>query len=180
MLTLLITRLSKAYATWPPLAEWGLVALLFAAFLGVTLPIALVFEVATFRVSTEPLMQLALVAVIALFVPSLLEETLYRAILLPQPEEEASLSATLGQAALSIGLFVAGHPFAAWAFRLGPEAEKLFYSPAFLALAAMFGIACSVAYLRTGSIWPGVAMHWLLVVAWVLWFGGFISGARAV
>jgi predicted Abi (CAAX) family protease len=50
----------------------------------------------------------------------------------------------------------------------------LFYDPVFLGLSTIFGVFCSVAYLRSGSIWPSVLMHWAVVVAWKLWFGGWI------
>ena len=29
-----------------------------------------------------------------------------------------------------------------------------------------------VGWARSGSLWPGVLMHWLAVLAWKLWLGG--------
>ena len=37
----------------------------------------------------------------------------------------------------------------------------------------MPGIGCGLARWRTGSLWPPVAIHWLMVVVWQTWLGGF-------
>ncbi|WP_293204846.1 MULTISPECIES: hypothetical protein [unclassified Microcoleus] len=43
----------------------------------------------------------------------------------------------------------------------------------FLLLAAVLGVACSIAYLLIGSIWPAVVIHWLGVTVWLLLLGGY-------
>jgi predicted Abi (CAAX) family protease len=67
-------------------------------------------------------------------------------------------------AALGLGLFVAWHPLNAALFL--PRAWGLFTDVRFLALVALLGACCSAVYLRCGSVWPCVAIHWLAVVAW--------------
>src|SRR5262249_21272224 len=103
---------------------------------------------------------------------SLFEETLFRALLLPHPSEDFSRIGLTINMLVAVGLFVLGHPLAGWLF--APAAPPLFYDPVFLTLSAIFGVVVSLVYLRTGSIWPSVFMHWVIVVAWRIWFGGWI------
>jgi predicted Abi (CAAX) family protease len=72
--------------------------------------------------------------------------------------------------AASVVLFIAWHPLNAALFL--PAARPLFGDLRFLALAGLLGLCCSVVYLRTGSVWPGVVLHWLVVFAWKGALGG--------
>jgi predicted Abi (CAAX) family protease len=72
---------------------------------------------------------------------------------------------------LSLVLFVVYHPLNALTFY--PVGRSTFMNPVFLLLAAVLGVACSIAYLLFGSIWPAVAIHWLAVTAWLLLLGGY-------
>jgi len=45
-----------------------------------------------------------------------------------------------------------------------PQARALFDDPRFLFQATLLGVACSLAYGFTGSLWPPVLIHWLAVV----------------
>ncbi|XGV98198.1 MAG: CPBP family glutamic-type intramembrane protease [Leptolyngbya sp. BL-A-14] len=36
----------------------------------------------------------------------------------------------------------------------------------------MLGIICTLSYLKSGSLWMPVVMHWVIVVSWLLIFGG--------
>ncbi|NJL41446.1 MAG: CPBP family intramembrane metalloprotease [Leptolyngbyaceae cyanobacterium SM1_4_3] len=48
----------------------------------------------------------------------------------------------------------------------------IFQNACLLIGAALIGTVCTVSYLRSGSIWLPVVLHWLIVVAWLLVFGG--------
>ena len=102
--------------------------------------------------------------------PALVEETLFRAALLPHPLEGLGLAATVAWGALSVGLFVAWHPLAGrlW-YRQG---RKLFDDGRFLLLAGLLGLTCVMAYDLTGSIWPPVLIHGLVVLIWLELLGG--------
>ena len=39
-------------------------------------------------------------------------------------------------------------------------------------MVACLGLACTLTRVRSGSIWPGVVIHWGVVVAWLALFGG--------
>jgi len=107
---------------------------------------------------------------ILLLHPSFIEELLFRALPIPHPEEGASTRATAIGAALGVVLFVAAHPLDCLIFR--PAAFTVFTNPVYLVLAGLLGLSCSVAYVRSGSIWPAVLLHWLAVNVWIFLLGG--------
>jgi predicted Abi (CAAX) family protease len=100
------------------------------------------------------------------FFPALQEELLFRALLLPSALEGVSPLALVPWVALSVGLFVAWHPLLAGT-RLDPL-RTLLQDPRFLVQVTLLGLACSLAFLVSGSIWPPVLIHWLTVVVWLL------------
>jgi len=102
--------------------------------------------------------------------PALVEELLFRALLLPREGSVWPRGRLLPVAAAALALYVASHPINAWLFR--PQVLGLFTSPAYLALATLLGIACTMTYLISRSIWPPVAIHWLTVVLWIWLLGG--------
>jgi predicted Abi (CAAX) family protease len=102
--------------------------------------------------------------------PALVEELLFRALLLPREGSAWPRDRLLPVAAAALALYVAAHPINAWLFR--PQVLGLFASPAYLALATLLGIACTMTYLISRSIWPPVAIHWLTVVLWIWLFDG--------
>ncbi|MGA1262711.1 MAG: type II CAAX prenyl endopeptidase Rce1 family protein [Prochlorothrix sp.] len=71
---------------------------------------------------------------------------------------------------LSLLLFILAHPLNALLFF--PRRRPTFYNPTFLTLAGFLGLICTLAYLQSGSLWPPVFLHWLIVVVWLLLLGG--------
>jgi predicted Abi (CAAX) family protease len=60
--------------------------------------------------------------------------------------------------------FVAWHPLQVV---IGlPFAQPIFMDWRFLSVVAVLGLACSITRVRSGSIWPGVILHWGTVVIW--------------
>ncbi len=109
-------------------------------------------------------------AMVLLLTPALVEETLFRAALLPHPLEGLSAWDSVAWGALSVGLFVAWHPLAGRLWY--PQGRRLFDDGRFLLLASLLGGGCVIAYLATGSIWPPVLIHWLVVLIWLELLGG--------
>jgi uncharacterized protein len=105
------------------------------------------------------ILKLAALAVVA---PALGEELLFRAALLPLPDGTRPLP--WRAIALSTALFVLWHPAQAPLF--GPHWAQVMLDPWFLAAVAAVGVAAARLYWKTGSIWPSVALHWLVVVTW--------------
>lgn len=105
-----------------------------------------------------------------LLMPALVEELLFRVLLIPHPSEGFPWLPQLAWSALSLGLFVLYHPVAARLWY--PQARALFHDPRFLLQATLLGVACSLTYVQTGSLWPPVLIHWLAVVIWLEPFRG--------
>ena len=103
---------------------------------------------------------LARFALIALFVPALAEEIVFRASLLPPPHSKP----TFLRCAVAVAAFVAWHPLQVLWF--GEAWGGVVLNPWFLAAVAALGVATTRLYLRTGSLWPPVALHWIVIVAW--------------
>jgi len=98
---------------------------------------------------------------IALLIPALSEELIFRAIAQPQ---RLSSPQQWAFSTLSLGLFVLWHPVQIW---IGlPTGQSLFLTPAFLVLVAILGVLCSLLTHRTQSLWPAVSLHWVIVVIW--------------
>lgn len=107
-----------------------------------------------------------LVAVIAFVIPALGEEYLFRGILQPKT---LSTVRDWSAAALSLIAFVLWHPVQVW---LGlPMAQPLFTQPGFLVLVAILGGLCTLLVHRSGSLWPAIGLHWLVVVGWKVMAG---------
>ncbi len=124
----------------------------------------------TLKRSSLPYPKRFSLVLIAIFSPSLLEESLYRGLLIPRFSEmfaQPSYAALIG---LSLFLYVAAHPLIAWL--IWPWSRQIFYRPAFLAIVFVLGLACTLAYLISHSLWPAVLIHWFTIVVWKLFYGG--------
>jgi uncharacterized protein (DUF2235 family)/membrane protease YdiL (CAAX protease family) len=166
-------RLKRLFSTWPSARAWR-------AFPVEAFWLAIVLAViggargfVAWRPDLSP--QLLWVAVTAFFYPVLAGEVFFRGLLLKPPPNGAS---GLGPAALSAFLFALYHPLAALICEAVHEGPCLIpwiglpWSLSFLASVFALGLACARLVLATRSIWPAVALHWLVVMAWAALFGG--------
>ena len=96
--------------------------------------------------------------------PALGEEVLFRGLLIPRRGRKAPWIA------ISTALFVLWHPLQALTF--GPPWSTVFLDPWFLAAVAVLGVTLGRIYAATGSLWPCVAVHWLVVFGWKALLGG--------
>ena len=163
--TSLFRRLTDALTTWPSRRQW-----LVAAGVGlVALSIEGVIGVAGGFLRTAPpdwsILPFSLA--LALIVPALGEESVFRGLLIPSRRDTRDATLAL---LLSTAAFVAWHVVEALTFMRA--AAPVFLRPDFLATTAVLGLACGVLRHRTGSLWPAVALHWLEVAIWQVAFGG--------
>ncbi|WP_375548396.1 CPBP family glutamic-type intramembrane protease [Oceanicaulis alexandrii] len=105
--------------------------------------------------------QFLILVIVAFFIPALGEEFIFRGILLPRPQGWRQIWVT---SLLSVAMFVLWHPLQVW---IGlPTGQPIFLTPGFLILVAGLGLICTALTLRSGSLWPAVIVHWLVVVGW--------------
>ncbi|MEO9601472.1 CPBP family glutamic-type intramembrane protease [Parasphingorhabdus sp.] len=165
MLIAAIKQTWRALQIWPDAGRWK-------AALVVALPAAAIIAFAGYLdgwLRFDPVvdLQLALIAALILFfVPALVEELIFRGVLL-------SWFATFSQRWgnwLSAILFMLWHPFQALTF--GPPWSAIFLQPSFLFATFLLAIILTHIRIVSQSLWPVIAIHWLLVLVWTLFFGG--------
>jgi predicted Abi (CAAX) family protease len=167
---LALGRVARAFSTLPGRQDWIEAGVMLAAFALVALVIGLPTGRLTLGLASIPLSQIPAFLLVAFLAPSLVEEIVFRVLLIPHPKEEVALVWRVGWAALALVLFVVYHPINGFLFLGG--AEPMLYDATFLGLAALLGLVCTISYMRSGSIWPAILMHWISVVAWKLLLGG--------
>lgn len=170
LLAKLFTRCFAALTTLPGL-RGGLIAIGILLLYGaIALPIGFSSGFLHLTHSSHPLNLQSRAIAQAFITPALAEEFVFRAILLPHPIERIGAIAWLFWGLLSLLLFVLYHPLNARSFyRLG---YPTFFNPIFLALAGLLGLACTIAYRLTGSLWAIAFIHWFAVSAWLFALGG--------
>lgn len=150
---------------WPSPGEWIRCAVILLAALPFIGGAAWIGGFASLAPETGPLVWLKF-AVLLFFIPALGEELLFRSLLVPPPERAMPPWRWI----VAVGLFVAWHPLQAVTF--GPPWAALFLGPWFLLAVAALGTALVAQFRITGSVWPCVVSHWLVVLCWKLVFGG--------
>jgi uncharacterized protein (DUF2235 family)/membrane protease YdiL (CAAX protease family) len=168
-----LARLKRLFATWPSGSGWAglgrealwlVPALALFAWLGGFLE---------WKPNLTP--DVALLALIAFFVPALAEETVFRGVLLKPPSDGAS---GLGPAALSALLYTLWHPLQVFVCQWVEPGDCplpwvwLGFCPWFLLACFALGLACARLVLATRSIWPAVVLHWVVIVVWMALLGG--------
>jgi predicted Abi (CAAX) family protease len=157
-------RLWRGLTTWPHLGGWR-ASLEFSA-IALTLIAVIGFASGFYRLGTVNLEGMPLRLLSVVFVPALGEEAVFRGLLLPdEGETRRPLAWLLG----STAVYSAWHVFEAATFM--PKAWPIFTRPDFLAITFVLGIACALMRRRTGSLWPPVILHWLLVTLWQTFLG---------
>jgi predicted Abi (CAAX) family protease len=161
----LLSKLYRAVLTLPQGTDWGLGLVLL---LGYAL-IALLWGQRSALLRWQPVTSPQTIAItlgIALIVPALMEETLFRVLLLPDPNHAYFYGWAVG----GLMLFILAHPLNALLFF--PHRKETFFNPHFLALAGLLGLICTIAYQQSESLWLPVLLHWIPVGLWLLLWGG--------
>ncbi|WP_169336762.1 CPBP family glutamic-type intramembrane protease [Woodsholea maritima] len=96
-------------------------------------------------------------------IPSLGEEIVFRGLLQPK-RLFGGTSKAWALSGLSLLAFILWHPVQIW---LGlPSAQSVFLEPAFLMIAGLLGLTTTILTHKTGSLWPGVILHGVVVIGW--------------
>ncbi len=107
---------------------------------------------------------LRLVAVMC--VPAFTEELVFRGLLIPGKGQTLRPALWI---ITGVALFMLWHVVEALTFLPGAH---LFQTPVFLLCAGILGLTCALMRYRTGSLWPAVILHGLVVFVWQIMLGG--------
>lgn len=168
---ILSDRIRTAISTFPNAQSWLYAAQLLLLFTIIALPIGFLLgfiQVERVRVSWQTVIGIITASFVT---PAVTEELFFRVFFLPQSTETISVTELWLWGCISWVLFIVYHPLNAVSFF--PRGRKTFFDVVFLLLAALLGIICSLAYIQSGSLWTPVAIHWLVVVVWLLLLGGY-------
>lgn len=157
----LFAHAASALTTRPGIRAWGEGLLLLGVFGLVAAHLGIGYGLINVSATDEYLAFMAM-AVVAFLIPALFEEMIFR-VILPWCGTRFRLPLRLADA-LALALFVLWHPVQVWVGL--PLAQTVFLDPVFLVITAGLGLVCTISYRRSGSIWPAVLMHWILVLAW--------------
>jgi predicted Abi (CAAX) family protease len=168
-LGLIAHRLAAACCAVPRAEDWLLTAALLVTLALVSVPLGLRLGFLQVDICRSWSTAATFLSLTFLF-PAVSEELLFRVMLLPHPQEHASQAVQWLWGTVALVVFVASHPLKALVF--SSARRSAFTNPVFLLLAGLLGLACTIAYLKSGSLWPPVVIHWWVVVVWLLVFGG--------
>jgi predicted Abi (CAAX) family protease len=119
---------------------------------------------------------------VKLFVfPVLVEEIIFRVMLLPHPTEGVAIATWSAWAALSLGLYVLYYGLYHRLYHglynrrlagVSPQTDGGLRDRSSLLMSAWIGLILILLYGLTGSLWAVTVVHWVAVVGWRYGFGG--------
>jgi predicted Abi (CAAX) family protease len=154
----------------PTQQDWLVLGITLLVYTIIALPIGLKSGFLQLQIWSANYTDKSLLILRCLFLPAISEELFFRVLLLPHPIEITNWLTWTMWALLSLILFIISHPINASTFF--KQANKTFFNRIFLCLAALLGIACTIAYVLTGSLFVIVMIHWIVVVVWLMAFAG--------
>jgi predicted Abi (CAAX) family protease len=158
-------RLLASLTTWPDGPGWRFSAAAGALTLAAVGVVG--FSSGLYALHRANLAGLPVRLLTVLIAPAFAEEAVFRGLMIPSREEtKTPMPAILA----GTTVFVAWHLVEA--IFILPQAAALFERPDFLTCAGFVGLGCAAVRWRTGSLWPAVALHWLMVTIWQTWLGG--------
>ena len=164
------TRALRSLQTWPDAKGWRDCLVAFVLFSAFAIPTGFLTHFFSFQPSAMPPLKFLGVMAILFVFPGIAEELMFRGLVLPHRSEQwppARLRVALW---VSVVIFVLWHVVNAWL--MFPVARSVFWDWRFLLIVVGLGWACGWSYLRTGSLWPSVLIHWSIVVVWKACLGG--------
>ena len=157
----MVKRLLSSLVTWPGRHGWAICVMMALPAAAAIAVLAVLGGFVHWEPDPAKLLRLPMILV----VPAFSEELIFRGLLPARGQSQRSVL-WLG---LGVGAFVLWHMVEAVTFLPGAH---LFFKPSFLACAAILGLTCSLMRYRTGSLWPSVIFHALVVWLWQGFLGG--------
>lgn len=163
-------RLKVGFFTIPSISDWLYVGAILLVYAATALPLGFLSGWLQFQIVSGGWIKIIGIIIRAFFVPGISEELIFRVLLLPHPTENLSLTRKWLWGSIGLFIFIIYHPLQT--VTTFPPAFATFNHPVFLLLAAFLGIACTLAYWRSGSVWTAIFIHWLIVSIWLVLLGG--------
>lgn len=161
----------------PKARDWTIFLICLGVYGAIAIPLGLKWGLLCWQPWAKPPWAWAKLTAFLFFMPALVEEIVFRVLIIPYPTGLNQFWPTVGLMALSLILFVAYHPLNARLFY--HAARPLFFQFHFLALATLLGFGATVLYWLTGSLWLIALFHWAIVVVWLLLLGGNAQLSKA-
>jgi predicted Abi (CAAX) family protease len=168
-LTIIISRLLASLVV-PTLQHWLVIVAMLVIYSVIAIPLGFKLKFLHLQIWSASWLDKCRLIWRSLFLPAIVEELFFRVLLLPHPLENSNLLQWSFWGIGSLLLFVFYHPLNAQT--LYKAGFPTFFNLTFLGLAALLGIICTVAYALTGSLFVVVVIHWVVVVVWLIVFGG--------
>jgi len=165
-----LNDLRDAITTIPDARSWRACALVYLLFLTCAAPIGLLSGLLKPGVPRQSATETIAAGVFLFARPALVEEIVFRGLLLPRDPRSIPRSRAVPVAIVALAVYVGAHPLNA--LLTWPASLTVFGNPVYLGLTTLLGIACTAAYWISKSIWPPVAMHWVTVIVWLWLLGG--------
>lgn len=153
--------------------DWVWTSILLLIFSLIVIPLGIKFKFLRIEIPQISFTVIFRLSLVTLIFPATAEEIFFRIILLPHKFEQVPLIYQFIWASISLILFIIYHPLNATLFI--QSARTIFNNFVFLTSAGFLGIICTIAYLKSGSIYPSITLHWVIVLVWLLVFGGYQS-----
>ena len=169
IISILLNRI-LASVFLPSLHNWLITSLALLIYAAIALPLGFSTGFLQLRIWIQPAINYPFFIFRCLLTPAIVEELFFRVLFLPHPTEVVNWQKWSLWAALSLLIFIIYHPLNAKTFYC--NGYPTFFQPIFLTLATLLGLTCVITYALTGSAWIIIFIHWLVVVLWLLIFGG--------
>jgi predicted Abi (CAAX) family protease len=169
IISILFNRILAA-AFIPTLHDCAIAVLAILIFSVIALPLGFSTGFLQLQIWQAKPIEYSLLALRCAITPAITEELFFRVLFLPHPTAAVNWQIWSLWAGLSLLIFVIYHPLNAKTFY--KDGYPTFFQPIFLTLAMLLGITCTTTYALTGSVWIIIFIHWLVVVLWLLAFGG--------
>ncbi|WP_413281820.1 hypothetical protein [Floridanema evergladense] len=158
----LVTR-TFGGVTIPSEIDWLKTLGMLVVFGAIALPICFTKNFFSWQPLATPWYQQLGTTIRLLFVPALVQEYIFRVLLLPYPKDWFSPLIWWSWGFLGLGIYVGFHLILAKWF-----GRSTFANPVFLLLITLLGLACTINYYFIGSLWTITFMHWVTVTVWRL------------
>lgn len=165
-----VQRFADALTTWP---SWGMVLLgtvALALYGALAIPYGKSRGFLQLKNGIDNPLRFVLHAVRLFFMPALVEEIIFRVVLLPHPVEGVPGWRWLFWATVSFVLFILWHLLLAKTIHR--NAREVLTDSRFLILMGWLGLVLIGAYWITGSLWVVTFIHWVTVLVWIYALGG--------